>query len=104
ITADVQAVTREFNLGRTMMVVFGALALSLSLGAASVFARRAARRERTRRDVAQRSAYGTDLQQALELAKTETAVYGVVRRALREAVPELNVEMLIADSSRAHFG
>jgi diguanylate cyclase (GGDEF)-like protein len=100
---DVQYVTHKFDVARTIMVVFGTLALSLSLGAASVFARRAARRERTRREVAQRTAYGTDLQQALELAKTETAVYGVVSRALREAVPELNVELLIADSSRAHF-
>ena len=57
----------------------------------------------TRREVAHRNEYGSDLQQALELSRTEAAVYGVVGRAMRESVPELSVEMLIADSSRAHF-
>lgn len=37
------------------------------------------------------------------MAKTETAVYGIVRRALHDSVPGLQVELLVADSSRAHF-
>jgi GGDEF domain-containing protein len=43
------------------------------------------------------------LQRALELSTTEDRVFGVVEKALTEAVPELSVEMLLADSSRAHF-
>ena len=52
---------------------------------------------------AQRHVYGAELQQALELSTTENAVYDVVGRALREVVPQLDVELLIADSSNAHF-
>jgi diguanylate cyclase (GGDEF)-like protein len=39
----------------------------------------------------------------LEFIDTEDAVYGIVGRALGDAVPDLAVELLIADSSRAHF-
>ena len=39
----------------------------------------------------------------MELATTEDAVYEVVGRALRSVVPQLEVELLIADSSNAHF-
>lgn len=104
ITApDVRYVTDKFGVARTMVVVVGSLALLLALSAAVVFARRVARRERMQRLGAQRHLYGTELQQALELSTTENAVYGIVGRALGDAVPELDVEMLIADSSRAHF-
>ena len=37
------------------------------------------------------------------MSRTEPAVYGIVGRALGDAVPQLKVEMLVADSSRAHF-
>jgi diguanylate cyclase (GGDEF)-like protein len=43
------------------------------------------------------------LQRALDLSPTEPRVYGVIERALGEAVPDLNVEVLLADSSRAHL-
>ena len=43
------------------------------------------------------------LQEALEMTKTEPEVYAILGDALREAVPQLKTEMLIADSSRAHF-
>ena len=43
------------------------------------------------------------MQQALEMTKTEPEVYGIVGEALHQAMPHLKVEMLIADSSRAHF-
>src|SRR4029079_14869275 len=35
--------------------------------------------------------------------KTESDAYAVMTRALGECVPHLQVEMLVADSSRAHF-
>src|SRR5260221_12132306 len=37
------------------------------------------------------------------MAKTETDAYGVMTAALRESVPHLQVELLVADSSHAHF-
>jgi len=100
---DVQYVGDRLSLAQTIMVVVGGTALLLTLGAAFVFARRAARRDRTQRQNAQRDAYGSELQGALELCKNEAAVYDVVHRAVRLGVPQLDVEMLVADSSRAHF-
>jgi diguanylate cyclase (GGDEF)-like protein len=64
---------------------------------------RAGRRERERRLVARRHAYEGRVQQALEMTKTEPDVYEILGEALQESVPDLKVEMLIADSSRAHF-
>ena len=37
------------------------------------------------------------------MSKAEPDVYRVVGRALRASVPHLEVEMLVADSSRGHF-
>ena len=65
--------------------------------------RRAGRRERERRHIAFRHAYEAQVQQALEMTKTEPEVYGIVGDALHQAIPRLKIEMLIADSSRAHF-
>ncbi len=104
ITApDAQDVTEKFHTARSLMILVGGIAFLLALATAVAFARRAARRERTQRQDAQRLAYGTELQQALELSKSEHAVYNLLTKALRDAVPQLDVEMLIADSSRAHF-
>ncbi len=43
------------------------------------------------------------MQHALEMAKAEPDVYRVLGEALGTSVPHLEVEMLVADSSRAHF-
>ena len=64
--------------------------------------RRAAPRTHRARRVGRR-AFETALQRALEMSKAEADVYEVVNRALHRAVPRLQVEMLVADSSRAHF-
>jgi len=42
-------------------------------------------------------------QRALELARSEEDAYPRVEHALREAVPDTAIELLVADSSRAHF-
>jgi diguanylate cyclase (GGDEF)-like protein len=68
-----------------------------------VSGRRAGRREQERQLVATRHAYEARVQQALEMTKTEPDVYEILGEALKESVPDLKVEMLIADSSRAHF-
>ena len=81
-----------------------ALVAGLILASVTVVAgRRAGRRERERRLVARRHAYEARVQQALEMTKTEPDVYDILGEALHESVPNLKVEMLIADSSRAHF-
>lgn len=102
-TPDVQSVARRLTDARRIVEIVGALNLLAALAAAVYFARRTARRQRTERREMQRRFYGTELQEALELATSEVAAYDVADRALREAVPQLDVELLIADSSRAHF-
>jgi len=43
------------------------------------------------------------LQRALELSPTEERVFRIVEQAMAEVAPDFGVEMLLADSSRAHF-
>ena len=87
-----------------------ALALLVILLANGLLARAARRRdwELAERDrdferVAGANEFEARLQRALELSSTEDRVFQIVGQALNEAVPELSVEMLLADSSRAHF-
>jgi diguanylate cyclase (GGDEF)-like protein len=79
------------------------IALIVVWAAAVSFGLRAGHRARERQQVNRRHAYETRLQEALEMTKTEPDVYAILGEALHEAVPRLKVELLIADSSRAHF-
>ena len=92
------------------VLLAAALGLFLILGPHGVLARAARRRdvELAQRDrdlgqVAAANEFEARLQRALELCGTEHRVFGIVEQALEEAVPEFSVEMLLADSSRAHF-
>jgi diguanylate cyclase (GGDEF)-like protein len=100
---DVEYVADRFRIARTLIVVLSTLIGVVSLLFAGMTARRAARRQRAHELEAQRLVFGAELQQALELAVTERDVYDIAGRALRDAVPQLDVELLIADSSNAHF-
>jgi len=92
------------------------LLLSLVIGIAfagvvtTVLARHALRvegeqasREAVQSDLAQRIAFEASLQTALEMSKAETSVFGLVAEALSQAAPGMRSEMLLADSSTAHF-
>jgi diguanylate cyclase (GGDEF)-like protein len=89
--------------GRKAFLVADAFAIALTLGGAFVLGQRARRRECSERKVTDRHEFEATLQDALEMAKTESDTYGLMTRALGESVPNLQVEMLVADSSRAHF-
>jgi diguanylate cyclase (GGDEF)-like protein len=100
---DTNEATDHLALGFWLFVTgTGIAALSVLVGAA-VLGRRAGEREREHHRVDIRHAYEARVQEALEMTKTEPDVYGILREALRESVPHLKTEMLIADSSRAHF-
>jgi diguanylate cyclase (GGDEF)-like protein len=100
---DVRYVDDKIGFAESVIVVVGSILFLLTLAIAAVSSRRAVRRQRRQDFDARHRRYGAELQQALELSSHEGAVYRVVGRALREAVPQLDVELLIADSSRAHF-
>ena len=89
--------------GRTTFLTMDAIAAGMVVCGAVLLGHRARRREVADRGVAQRQEFETMLQQALEMSKTEADAYGVMTEALLECVPHLQVEMLVADSSRAHF-
>jgi diguanylate cyclase (GGDEF)-like protein len=96
--------------GIVWLLAAGGFALVITLTANGLLARTARRRDLdlSERDrdlelVARANEFEARLQRALELSSTEDRVYRVVEEALDEAVPEFSVEMLLADSSRAHF-
>jgi diguanylate cyclase (GGDEF)-like protein len=62
-----------------------------------------ARRDGVQLDLARRTEFEARLQRALEMAKAEVPVFDLVAEALGVAAPELCGELLLADSSRAHF-
>jgi len=88
------------------------LVVGVTFGVAvtTVLARKARRVERdlSRRDAVQarltkRDEFEGRLQRALEMSKTELPVFDLVAEALGEAAPGMRSEVLLADSSRAHF-
>jgi diguanylate cyclase (GGDEF)-like protein len=100
------------SMGRDIvwLLAAGGFALVITLSANGLLSRTARRRDLdlSERDrelelVATANEFEARLQRALELSSTEDRVYKVVEEALNEAVPEFSVEMLLADSSRAHF-
>jgi diguanylate cyclase (GGDEF)-like protein len=52
---------------------------------------------------AERDAFGTKLVQALEMADSEAEAYAVVAHVMKVVAADLPMELLVADSSRAHL-
>jgi diguanylate cyclase (GGDEF)-like protein len=65
--------------------------------------REQASREAIQSDVAQRISFEGSLQSALEMSRAESSVFGLVSEALTQAAPGMRAELLLADSSKAHF-
>jgi diguanylate cyclase (GGDEF)-like protein len=101
--ADAQRSVRHLDDGRVIVLVADASAAALAVGAALLLGRQLRRREYASRIKTKRRSYEATLQEALDMAGTEADAYQVVTKAFRESVPHLQVEMLVADSSGAHF-
>ncbi len=101
--SDAQDAADQSGLAQATLMLSSVLILLLTLAATFVLTRRAVDRQRRAGVDERRQVFGTELQEALGFTETETAVYGIVGQALTGAVPALQVELLIADSSRAHF-
>ena len=65
--------------------------------------REQSRREAVQSDLARRIAFEATLQTALEMSKAEASVFDLVAEALSQAAPGMRSELLLADSSTAHF-
>ncbi|MGD0313075.1 MAG: GGDEF domain-containing protein [Acidimicrobiales bacterium] len=61
------------------------------------------RREELQSELGQRTEFEARLQRALEMSRSEQPVFELVTEALQEAAPNMRAELLLADSSRAHF-
>ena len=60
-------------------------------------------REAIQSDVSRRIAFEASLQSALEMSRAEDSVFDLVSEALSQAAPDMQSELLLADSSKAHF-
>ena len=100
---DSKQADRHLRDGRTTVLAVGALTVIAVLWTAWLVGRRARRKERVEHEKVERHLFETTLRRALEMAERESDAYGVANQALEASVPELQVEMLLADSSRAHF-
>jgi hypothetical protein len=65
--------------------------------------REQASREAVQSDISRRIAFEASLQTALEMSRAEPSVFDVVSEALTQAAPGMRSELLLADSSKAHF-
>lgn len=65
--------------------------------------REQSRREAIQSDLARRIAFEASLQTALEMSRAEPTVFDIVAEALNQAAPDMRSELLLADSSKAHF-
>jgi diguanylate cyclase (GGDEF)-like protein len=100
---DTRDVVGGLDVGYNAVVVTCALAAFVILALAVVGGQRARRRQRDEASGDRLADYEGRLQDGLEMSRSEAEVYNVCGLALHESVPGLGVQMLIADSSRAHF-
>jgi diguanylate cyclase (GGDEF)-like protein len=89
--------------GRVTVLVVDGIFAAVALGGAILVGQRTRSRERTRAQARQRRTFETLLQDALEMSTTEGEAYALMGKALVSSVPRLQSEVLVADSSRAHF-
>jgi diguanylate cyclase (GGDEF)-like protein len=103
IDTEHQAGIARLERSEKLFVIADGIVAALVLAGAIALGQPARRREQADREREHRQAFEKTLQDALEMAKTETDAYRVMSEALEAAVPRLHVEMLAADSGRAHF-
>jgi diguanylate cyclase (GGDEF)-like protein len=89
----------------SLFVGCGLAAIAITLLARKAYAveRETARRDEVQAALTKRSEFEARLQRALEMSKAEPPVFDLVGEALASAAPDLYSELLLADSSRAHF-
>ena len=88
---------------RTVMLASAIFALLVVLLGALLVVRSLRRDALRSASQSYRSELESRLHRALEMAATEQHVYGLVQDAVSTAEPDLSIELLIADSSRAHL-
>jgi diguanylate cyclase (GGDEF)-like protein len=93
----------DANLTIFAILILDGIVIVALIASAFVTASRVHHEDLVRRAAETRGEFELGLQVALDMAHTEASVWGVVNDATRESVPRLDVDVLVADSSHAHF-
>jgi len=103
IAAVVTSAHQAFAARERDLTIVAAVVLVVTMIAFSVVTHSIRRRYRVQVDEVRRNELESGLQRALEMARTEQDCYTLVHHAIERSSPDLRSELLIADSSRAHF-
>ena len=103
INGSVTSADQQFSAGQRYLPIVSAFALVLIMIGFSIRIRTVRRRERVQVDESRRNDLESGLQRALEMARTEQGCYTLVQQAVQQSSTTLPAELLVADSSRAHF-
>jgi diguanylate cyclase (GGDEF)-like protein len=103
INAAETSAEQQSGAGQRDLLIVSAFALLVIMIGFGLRVRTVRRRERVQLDESRRNDLETGLQQALEMARTEDDCYTLVQHALQQSSATLSSEVLVADSSRAHF-
>ncbi|MGZ6994990.1 MAG: diguanylate cyclase [Acidimicrobiia bacterium] len=110
VQRSLKGATSEVQSTQRVILAVSGVALVILLFAFGIASRSARSREerlealdRTLYEDAERNELEARLQRSFEMAHTETAAFDLVGRALTITVPGVPAELLVADSSRAHF-
>ena len=84
-------------------VIFAGAVTTLLARHALRVERELSHREEEQSEFSQRTEFEGRLQRALEMSTSEEPVFNLVAESLGDAAPNMRTELLLADSSRAHF-
>jgi diguanylate cyclase (GGDEF)-like protein len=103
INAAVTSADHQFGTGQRDLLIVSAFALIVLMIGFELRVRTVRRRDHVQIDESRRNDLESGLQRALEMARTEENCYSLVQHAVQQSSTTLPSELLVADSSRAHF-
>jgi diguanylate cyclase (GGDEF)-like protein len=103
INGTITDANNEFGAAQRDLLIVSAFAFIAIMGGFGLTVRTVRRREEVQVDDSRRNDLESGLQRALEMARTEDDCYTLVRNAVELSSPTLSSELLVADSSQAHF-
>jgi diguanylate cyclase (GGDEF)-like protein len=102
-TDDVRGAERQILLVALPLAIVLLVAFTLIARSARAREQLTEELDRALKEDAARNELETRLQRSLEMARDENAAFALVGRALARSAPDNPAELLVADSSRAHF-
>ena len=100
---EIESTRRSIMVGSGLALLVMLLAFGVASRSARSHEERTKELDRALHEDAEHNELETRLQRSLEMASTESDVYRLVNRALSITAPSVPAELLVAESSRAHF-